>query len=88
VNISQAIPQSEKEIKYEYLQKWIGQALDTIASVDAEKFSGGNAYILLALIYRIDYLIAPEGKLLYDLEKIGGIILRKTIARLLKRTGI
>ncbi|HMK27765.1 MAG TPA: hypothetical protein VK483_17160 [Chitinophagaceae bacterium] len=72
-----AIPQSEKEIKYEYLQKWIGQALDTIASVDAEKFSGGNAYILLALIYRIDYLIAPEGKLLNDLEKIGGIYFKK-----------
>ena len=59
-----AIPQAEKEIKYEYLQKWIKQTLETIASVDPEKFSGGNAFMLLALIFRIDYLIAPEGKLL------------------------
>lgn len=72
-----AIPQPEKEIKYEYLQKWIKQTLDTIAAVDPEKFSGGNAYLLLALIYRIDYLLAPEGKLLNDLEKIGGIYFKK-----------
>ncbi len=72
-----AIPLSEKEIKYEHLQKWIKQALDTIASVDADKFSGGNAYMLLALIYRIDYLVAPEGKLLNDLEKIGAIYFKK-----------
>lgn len=72
-----AIPDAEKEIKYEYLQKWIRQTLDMIVSVDAEKFSGGNAYMLLALLYRIDYLVAPEGKLLSDLEKIGIIYFKK-----------
>jgi hypothetical protein len=71
------IPQSEKEVKYQYLQKWIQQTLDTISGVDADKFSGGNAYMLLALVYRIDYLIAPEGKLLNDLEKIAGIYFKK-----------
>lgn len=71
------VPDAEKEVKYQYLQKWIQQTLDTIASVDADKFSGGNAYLLLTLIYRIDYLIAPEGKLLNDLEKISGIYFKK-----------
>lgn len=71
------IPPAEKETKYEFLQKWIKQTLDTIASVDAEKFSGANAYMLLALLYRIDYLVAPEGKLLSDLEKIGFIYFKK-----------
>ena len=71
------IPIAEKEIKYEYLQKWIKQTLDTIATADPEKFSGGNAYLLLTLIYRIDYLVAPEGKLLSDLEKIGFIYFKK-----------
>ncbi len=70
-------PVEEKEIKYEYLQKWIQQVLDTASSMDAEKFSGGIAYMLLALIYRIDYLITPEGKLLHDLEKITGIYFKK-----------
>jgi len=71
------IPQPEKEVKYEYMQKWIKQTLDTVAAVDAEKFSGGIAYMLLALIYRVDYLVAPEGKLLNDLERIGSIYFKK-----------
>lgn len=71
------LPDAEKEIKYQYMQKWIRQTLDAVAAVDADKFSGGNAYLLLSLIYRIDYLIAPEGKLLNDLEKISGIYFKK-----------
>lgn len=71
------IPTAEKEVKYQYLQQWIKETLDAIAAVDADKFSGGNAYLLLSLIYRIDYLITPEGKLLNDLEKIAGIYFKK-----------
>ncbi len=71
------IPLAEKEIKYEYLQKWIQQVLEIINAVDADKFSGGIAYMLLSLVYRIDYLITPEGKLLNDLEKITGIYFKK-----------
>ena len=33
--------------------------------------------MLLALIYRIDYLITPEGNLLHDLEKVGTIYFKK-----------
>lgn len=71
------IQDKEKEVKYDYLQKWITQTVDTIAGLDADKFSGGIAYMLLSLIYRIDYLITPEGKLLNDLEKISGIYFKK-----------
>jgi hypothetical protein len=67
----------EKEIKYEFLQKWIKQVLDSIAALDADKISGGISYMLLTLVYRIDYLITPEGKLLNDLEKIAGIYFKK-----------
>ena len=72
-----AIDSQEREIKYDYLQKWIQQTLDNIAGLDADKFSGGIAYILLAMVCRIDYLVTPEGKLLYDLEKIAGIYFKK-----------
>ena len=71
------LSQQEKEIKYEYLQKWIKETLDTAATVDADKFSGGIAYMLLSLVYRIDYLVAPEGRMLNDLERIGGIYFKK-----------
>jgi hypothetical protein len=71
------IPQAEKEVKHKYLKNWITETLDIIAPLDADKFSGGIAYMLLSLVYRIDYLILPEGKLLSDLEKIGGIYFKK-----------
>ena len=60
----------EKEIKYTFLQKWIKETLGYIETLDPEKFSGGISYMLLTLVFRIDYLIAPEGKILSELEKI------------------
>ncbi|MBL7721940.1 MAG: hypothetical protein JNK98_08105 [Chitinophagaceae bacterium] len=71
------LSENEKSVKYEFLQKWIKQMLDVISPLDADKFSGGIAYLLLALICRIDYLITPEGKLLHELEKIAGIYFKK-----------
>jgi hypothetical protein len=71
------IPEAEKEIKYKYFQKWIKEALDLIETIDVDKFSGGIAYMLLALAYRIDYLIAPQGKLQQDVEKIVEAYFRK-----------
>jgi len=71
------IPEQEKEVKLRYFKTWIQQTIDLIESVDNDKYSGGIAYLLLALAYRIDYLIVPEGKLLRELEKVVEIYFRK-----------
>lgn len=71
------IPAEEKEIKYQWLQKWITDTISYVKTLDADKFSGGIAYLLLALAYRIDYLIVPEAKILHDLEKIVEIYFKK-----------
>jgi hypothetical protein len=71
------IPLSEKEIKYQFLQKWLKETLENIATVDADKFSGGISYMLLSLIFRIDYLLCPEGKLLNEMEKTAAIYFKK-----------
>lgn len=71
------IPDAEKEIKFRYFKKWINETMETINAIDADKYSGGIAYLLLALAYRIDYLIVPEGKLLLALEKVVEIYFRK-----------
>jgi hypothetical protein len=60
----------EKEIRYEFLQKWIRTTLNYISTLDAEKFSGAISYLLLTLVFRIDYLVSPQGKVLSELEKI------------------
>jgi hypothetical protein len=71
------ISENEKKVKYKYLQKWIKETLELVETVDADKYSGGVAYLLLALAYRIDFMVVPEGRLLLDIEKIVEIYFRK-----------
>lgn len=71
------IPDEEKEVKFQFFKKWIGETLALIATIDNDKYSGGVAYLLLALAYRIDYLLVPEGRLLTELEKVVEIYFRK-----------
>jgi hypothetical protein len=72
-----SVSDKEKAVKADYLKKWIQETLNCIAGLDADKFSGGIAYLMLVLIYKIDYLITPEGKLLSDLDKIAMIYFKK-----------
>ena len=65
-----AIPESEKETKFAFMQKWISETLGYVEKLDPDKFSGGIAYLLLTLSFRIDFLICPEGTLQAELEKI------------------
>ena len=71
------IPDEEKEIKLRFFKKWIEETIALVGGIDNDKYSGGIAYLLLALAYRIDYFIVPEGKLLVELEKIVEIYFRK-----------
>ncbi|HEY2721386.1 MAG TPA: hypothetical protein VGI82_06665, partial [Chitinophagaceae bacterium] len=71
------IPQQEKEVKFQWLQKWIEETISYVKSLDSEKFSGGIAYLLLNLAYRIDCLVIPEGLILHDIEKIAELYFRK-----------
>lgn len=71
------LPAAEVDIKFNYFKQWIQEAFDKIDNLNKDSFSGGISYLLLAVLYRIDYLIAPEAKLLGDLEKIIGIYWNK-----------
>jgi hypothetical protein len=60
----------EREIKYSYFKKWIEDTLKRISELKEESFSGAISYLLLDLLYKIDYLIVPEGTLENELEKM------------------
>lgn len=66
-------PDNIKEIKYKYLQKWIGETIESIDKLNAQTLSGGISYMLLALIFRIDCLLQPQGAFFEDIEKINNI---------------
>lgn len=71
------LPEEEKATKLKFFKAWIEETLELAASVDHDKYSGGIAYLLLALAYRIDYLITPQGKLLSEVEKVVEVYFRK-----------
>jgi hypothetical protein len=64
------LPDHELEVKYTYFRKWIQETLDMVADLNADSFSGAIAYSFLSLLYRIDFLIIPEAKLMADLEEV------------------
>lgn len=51
-----------------YFRKWISESLLKVASLNKEQYSGGISYIYLNLLFRIDYLLMPQGEILNNLE--------------------
>ncbi len=73
----ETIPDAEKEVKYNYLIQWIRETAAAIEQLDPDKMSAGISYLLLNLAYRIDFLIVPESRLLYDLEDLVAVFFMK-----------
>jgi hypothetical protein len=74
---SEPLPEQELEIKYKYFKKWISDTLKRADELNQDSFSGAIAYLFLGLIYRIDFLITPEAKLLSELEHINSLYWKK-----------
>lgn len=66
----QPLPGAEKETKYNFYRAWLENTLKRVSELNEEAFFGGISYLLLNLAYKIDYLIAPEGTLMNELEKM------------------
>ena len=62
----------EKTIKRDFLQDRIQQVLDYLAvgTLNPEAHPGAVAYLLLDLVYRLDYLLVPEGYTMEALERM------------------
>lgn len=73
----QPLPEQEKQVKLHYFREFIGDTVKYIDTLDKDKMAGGIAYMLLGLGYRLDYLLAPEGKLLREIEKAVSIYFNK-----------
>lgn len=66
------LPEDEKEIKYQFICSKIEAVLTEVeeGKLKADQYPGGIAYLLLDLIYRLDYLTKPEGFMMELLERI------------------
>jgi hypothetical protein len=66
------IPEAEKETKYAYICRSIEAAFSEIdkGKPDPNIYPGTYAYLLLALAFRLDYLVKPEGFMMDLLERV------------------
>lgn len=66
------IPETVKEVKYNFIVAEIQKVLLEIkeGTLDADKYPGGIGYLLLNLVYKLDYLVKPEGFMMEALERM------------------
>lgn len=66
------IPAEEKAVKLDFLRQRIDAVLAYLssASINPEAHPGAVAYLLLDLVYRLDYLLVPEGHTMEALERM------------------
>lgn len=73
------IPEAEKELKYNYLRQEIEAVFAEMdkGKPDPNQFPGTYAYMLLALAFKLDYVVRPEGFMMDVLERIHSIYFAK-----------
>lgn len=71
---------TEIQYKYEWLQKSLETTISRVKGLDMEKDNGAISYLIMAMIFRIDYLLVPEGKTLEYIYKITDIYYDPNIA--------
>lgn len=68
----EALPDKEREAKYNFIVGQITRVLEEVNSgpLDKHQYPGAIAYLLLNLVYKIDYLTKPEGFAMESLERM------------------
>ncbi len=66
------LPQEEKQTKYQYIKEKIDEALREMeqGELDRNRYASSYGYLLLDLIFKLDYLIKPEGFMMESLEHL------------------
>ena len=68
----EVLSDEEKSVKYNFIYEQVQKTLNEVENgkLDKDKYAGGVAYLLLHLIYKLDYLIKPEGFMMEMLERL------------------
>ncbi len=68
------LPKKQQEVKLHFLKKWIKETVEQIQKLNPQQLASAISYMLLTLLYRIDYLLTPEGTMTAMLEDIHKVI--------------
>ena len=66
------VEEDEKQVKFEYKNHEIKKAFDIIndSKLNIDHYPGAESYVYLDLIYRLDYLLKPEGTTMEIIDTI------------------
>ena len=67
------LSEEKKQIKYDFFRYWLDKTILKIEGLNSDTFSGGISYMMLNLVYKLDYLLLPEGRLTEKLEEVNSI---------------
>jgi len=73
------IPPKEKQIKLKYFRMWVKNALIRTESLDTDQQVKEILFILQILLFKIYYLLAPEGTLLSDIRYLQKSLSNKNV---------
>lgn len=65
----EVVNSDELKIKYDYLQKWISDIKEKISALPSSDNAGMQSFMLLYLLFKVDYLIAPKYALYQKITK-------------------
>ncbi|GJM35779.1 MAG: hypothetical protein DHS20C18_47800 [Saprospiraceae bacterium] len=84
------LPELEKEVKYNFIQGEVETVLNEIESrkLNPDQYPGGISYLLLNLVYKLDYLIKPEGYMMETLERVHRLYFSKEEKTLIEKNMI
>lgn len=82
------LPIELKELKYDFFIKQIETIVSQVNSLDSEKDAGAISWLLMSLVYRLDYLISPQGGTWLNLQKIQNLYYTQENTPLIEKNSI
>jgi hypothetical protein len=67
---TKALPNKELQIKYDFLQKWIGELESKVLTLPSNDNASMQAFLYLNLLFKIDYLLVPKYAIYQKLSKV------------------
>ena len=72
----------EKQLKYDFFRSCIQEVMEEMdnGSLNLIHYPGGASYMILGLIYRLDFLVKPEGVTMEKIEQVHNIFFQNKTA--------
>ncbi len=64
------LEKKQVEIKIKYFRKWLSEVQSNLKNYDTVKFAGARSFLILNFVFKVHYLLSPEGELLEEINEM------------------